>query len=289
MKYTHWLSGGLVKCLALLALVALATSAGAADTHAGWAKVRYIVGHPEYQKAGTPTWQKLERYMILHPGDSVRCNAESHADLIIGLNNGNVQVSPNSEVLLDKLTLTFTGLETIHDTKLTLKSGAMYGNVNRMPTGSKYEVKTPKGIAGIRGTRYLIYADGRLVVTEGCVLYSVLQPDSTFKVFEVCAGYAYDPATGGTRQATSEEKEDVTKKTLDAMSHGGPKNEWDRRNQDPREWRDTEHNSHGVLEHPNGVGTSGAGFHGGAGGNNPFIIFIPHNIEPSISPTTPGP
>ena len=281
MKYTHWFNGGLVKCLALLALVALATSASAASTQAGWAKVRFVVGHPEYQKAGSPTWQKLEQDMILHPGDSVRCDAKSHADLSLGLNNGNVEVSADSELLLDKLTYTYTGLEVIHDTQLNLKSGSVAGQVNKMAVGSKYQIKTPKGIAGIRGTRYVAYADGRLVVTEGTVFYSVLQPDGTFKVFEVHAGYAYDPATGGIRPATSEEKEDVNKKTLDAMSHGGYRNDMD-----PRDWRSRDD---GVLNQDPNVGAAGAGYQGAAGGVNPFIIFVPPNIESSISPTTPAP
>lgn len=279
MKHIDWLSGGLAKCLVFVALVALATSAGAAGTEAGWAKVRYVVGHPEFQKAGTPAWQKLERGMILHPGDSVRCDAKSHADLILGFNNGNVEVSPSSELLLEKLTYSYTGLEVIHDTQLNLRSGSVYGQVKKMAAGSKYDVKTPKGVAGIRGTTYAAYADGRLIVTEGCVKYAVLQPDNTFKVFEVCRGFAYDPATNSVREATDAEKKEVNNKALDAQTHGGFKNQWD-----PRDWRSP---NDPVLYHDPDVGAGGVGLKGGPGGVVPFVIFIPPYVEPSISPTTP--
>lgn len=220
MKYRQCFAGWFVKCLVAVAFAGFVASTSASSVHQGWAKVRYVVGHPEFSKAGGP-WQPLEKFMVLHPGDAIRCDGNSHADLMLGYNNGSLQVSPNSELVLDKLTYQFTGLEVMHDTQLNLKSGVLYGHVNKMASGSKYEVKTPRGIAGIRGTRYRISADGDVTVTEGTVIVSVVAPDGSIKTYTVGAGSTFDFSTGDVRPATPEEMRDTNMTTLDAMSHGG--------------------------------------------------------------------
>ena len=42
--------------------------------------------------------------------------------------------------------------------------------MRKLAAASKYEVKTPQGVAGIRGTRYDISADGTVRVIEGQVV-----------------------------------------------------------------------------------------------------------------------
>lgn len=228
MNYTKQFVTRLIQCCALMALAAFATtSLSAAGVEAGWAKVREAHGHPEYQKAGGATWMKLEQGMVVHAGDSIRCDHGSHADLMLGYNNGNIQVSSDSEVLLDKLTYTHTGLETIHDTQLSLKRGVLYGQVNKMARESKYEVKTPKGVAGIRGTRYRIADNGDVTVTEGAVLVSVILADGTTRVYTVESGSTFDFGTGTVRTATTQEITVVNDSTVDAETHGGSQNDMD--------------------------------------------------------------
>jgi len=53
---------------------------------------------------------------------------------------------------IDKLTVDQTGVDTISDTQLDLKAGSIFGTVKKLAVGSKYEVKIPNGVAGIRGT-----------------------------------------------------------------------------------------------------------------------------------------
>ena len=95
------------------------------------------------------------------------------------------------QLLLDKLSYIFTGLEVVHDTILKLTKGAVYGQVSKMARDSKYYVETPKGIAGIRGTRYKIDENGNVIVTTGTVIMSI--PPNTYTITE---GNAFDAATG---------------------------------------------------------------------------------------------
>ena len=228
MNFTKQFVTRLVQCCALMSLAAFATtSLSATGVEAGWVTTRFVHGHPEYQKAGTATWTKLDQGMVLHAGDSIRCNHGSHADLMLGYNNGNIQVSPDSEVLLDKLTYTHTGLEIIHDTQLSLKKGLLYGQVDKMANESKYQVKTPKGVAGIRGTRYRIADNGDVTVSEGTVLVSVILADGTTKVYTVAAGNTFDYATGTVRTATPAEIVVVNDTTVDSETHGGAQNNID--------------------------------------------------------------
>ena len=69
----------------------------------------------------------------------------------------------------------------------------MTGNVNiKLTADSKYEVKTPAGVAEIRGTVYAFMSDGTLVVTKGVVNFTyVLQGVS--KTVRVEPGYQFKP------------------------------------------------------------------------------------------------
>jgi hypothetical protein len=204
----------------LALVVGSATTALAANTRQGYAIVRFVIGSPMVSKGGG-AWQKLERYMLVRAGDVIQTDAKSHADLMLGFNNGDIQVSPGSTLAIDKLLYTSTGLEVIHDTQLNLREGVLYGNVDKMATGSKYEVKTPRGVAGIRGTSYRIAANGDIIVIEGVVVQSLVRPDGTIKTYTIMAGYVLVAATGEIRQATEDELGTTQSVVNDCMTHGG--------------------------------------------------------------------
>jgi hypothetical protein len=81
-----------------------------------------------------------------------------------------VRITENTTMGIDKLTIDRTGADNIIETQLDLRNGRILGNVRRLAQQSKYEVKTPQGVAGIRGTRYDISADGTVRVIEGQVV-----------------------------------------------------------------------------------------------------------------------
>jgi hypothetical protein len=205
---------------AVMAMVACATAALAAETQQGFAKVRYVSGQVTLLKAGGQS-QAVEQNMFLRAGDTVKTGPNSHVDLWLANNNGDVHIEPNSTLVLDKLSYTYTGFEMIHDTQFNLQAGAVAGKVNRMATGSKYEVKTPRGVAGIRGTQYRIVATGDTTVTEGTVVQSMVMADGSIKTFTIPSGHSLVGATGEVRAATYDEIKVTNDAINDAMHHGG--------------------------------------------------------------------
>ena len=63
-------------------------------------------------------------------------------------------------------------IEPIAQTEMELIRGRVIGNVRKLPMGSSYVIKTPKGEAKVKGTVYDINADGELVVVSGKVRYT---------------------------------------------------------------------------------------------------------------------
>jgi hypothetical protein len=88
------------------------------------------------------------------------------------------------------------GVDKVTETDLDLKAGRILGTVKKMSTASRYEVKIPNGVAGIRGTVYHISADGVLSVLSGSVILSYVGPDGNPVTTEVKAGQQFDAKTG---------------------------------------------------------------------------------------------
>jgi hypothetical protein len=76
-----------------------------------------------------------------------------------------VRVLANSTLAIDKLSTTSSGADTVGDTELDLKQGSIYASVKKLSPTAEYLVKTPTGIAGVRGTE----------------LFLSLNPDGTIK------------------------------------------------------------------------------------------------------------
>lgn len=85
-----------------------------------------------------------------------------------------LQVLPNSEVVLDKLSqFEQTGMV---DTRIRLNSGRVNTWVEKQKPGNRYEIKTPAAITAVRGTNFRLSSDdsqiSRTEVTEGFVAVS---------------------------------------------------------------------------------------------------------------------
>jgi hypothetical protein len=220
MKIAERVEARLTEWGTLVALALCATTLSAASDHQGFAKVHYVFGNAVFSRGNAPA-QKLERYMVLHPGDTIKTDANSHVDLALGYNNGTLQVTPKSELTLEKLTYENTILETVHNTQLTLKSGSVVGVVNKMSAGSKYEIKSPRGVAGIRGTIYGLWDNGNVGVTRGQVVQALTLPDGTAKPMPVKAGQMLVAGTSEVRALTTTEKKSINGIANDSMTHGG--------------------------------------------------------------------
>jgi hypothetical protein len=131
------------------------------------AQVRGVRGTANYSTDRGSNWRDLKVGTKLKQNSIIRTAPGSTVDLYLGDNGPVVRVTENTTMGIDRLTIDRSGTEKIIETQLDLRSGRILGNVKKLAAASKYEVKTPQGVAGIRGTRYDISADGRVSLTEG--------------------------------------------------------------------------------------------------------------------------
>lgn len=181
-----------IACVAALLAVAAVTTAYAAQP--GKAVVRSVAGAAEYSVSGP--WMPLRVGQELGPGSSVRTANDSSVVLFLDQNGPYVKLTENTTLGIDKLTFEPTGVDTIIDTQLDLKSGRVVGIVRKLSTTSKYEIKTPTGVAGIRGTEYSISATGQVYVLSGSVVVVSVRADGSVLTQVVNAGEMFNPASG---------------------------------------------------------------------------------------------
>jgi len=158
---------------ALAALLA----ASAAQAAVGKAVVRAVRGTASYSEQGGD-WKPLKVGNTLQPGASVKTGVASRVDLFLGDNGPVVRILEDTTLGLDKLDFDRTGADTVIETQLDLRQGTIQGVVRKLAAASKYEVKTPNTVAGIRGTEYQISADGTLHVKTGSVMVAYTNPVS---------------------------------------------------------------------------------------------------------------
>lgn len=140
-----------------------------AQVKAGKAKVT-AAGEGSRYSTSADVWLPLKTGASL-PEGAVIATAGSPADLKI--DNSVVRVQPNSTLKLDKVAGGSAAGVKIIDTQLNLADGAVAANVKKLAAGARYEVKTPGGVAGIRGTKIHV----RTLVLNGkrVTIYSAIE------------------------------------------------------------------------------------------------------------------
>jgi len=85
-----------------------------------------------------------------------------------------IRLGPGTVLSIDQLTVDNTGADTVSDTELDLRAGKIFTSVKKMSASSKYFIKYPNGVAGIRGTALSIEVlpDGNIVID--CLSGSVM-------------------------------------------------------------------------------------------------------------------
>ena len=117
-------------------------------------------------------WLPLQTGEMLKSGAVVKTGAKSQADLFLGINGSMLRLAANTELKFTRLAIEQSTIEPIAQTEMELISGRVIGNVRKLPMGSSYVIKTPKGVAKVKGTVYDINADGELIVLSGKVKYT---------------------------------------------------------------------------------------------------------------------
>ena len=189
-------------CVVALVGAFVVSSVQAGD--AGKAVVRSIRGSAQYAAEGG-LWLPLKVGQVLKPGSTVRTANDSQVDLFMDQNGPIVRLVENTTLGIDKLNFEPTGIDTIIETQLDLKSGRILGIVTKMAADSKYEIKTPNGVAGVRGTEYDVSATSVVRVVSGSLVVVYVKSDGTVVTQVVNAGEMFMPAEGAVKPMPHEE------------------------------------------------------------------------------------
>jgi hypothetical protein len=183
MKHFGSFTPILSACLVVLLMNFLAVDLQAENAKPLQAIVRAVRGTAKYT-TGKGVWVPVKVGTKLKAGDTIQTGPESTVDLFLG--QSVVRVNADTAMGFDKLTQMGTGVETVTETQLNLQSGRILGNVKKLAAASKYEIKTPHGVAGIRGTEFIIDAGGRgrIVVIAGTVLFAPAGGGQVVTIFE---------------------------------------------------------------------------------------------------------
>ena len=152
------------------------------------AQVRAVRGSAQVSLDKGQTWKSAKVGMSLNEKSLVKTAPSAQVDLFLGDNGPVVRVTEDTTLGIDKLDMENTGVEKIIETQLDLKNGRILGNVKKLAASSKYEVKTPVGVAAIRGTEYDIRSDGRISVVSGTVVLVIISATGVPSTITINAG-----------------------------------------------------------------------------------------------------
>lgn len=127
------------------------------------ARVTLVSGEPIIKRALTADWELVEMDMLLYPKDEIKTDEDSFLE---------IQYEDGGILRLDSETeLSIEGGE--KKQVLTLWTGKIYNKIRRLYSKeSSYEIKTPTGVAGVRGTEFTLshrYQQTRVAVFDGVV------------------------------------------------------------------------------------------------------------------------
>lgn len=221
--FTHRLTGGILA----LAVVLVATRA-LAETIPQVVQVIQVKGQARYA-TDNKNWHTLYQGDILPAGVVIQTAIHSSVDIQLvdrnstvgqqpvvqggyasaysppgsGLNYSTeeakyniVRIFESSVLSIDKLLVERTSVDEVAETQLDLRAGRIMGNVKKLSAASKYEIKIPNGVAGIRGSFYDLWASGLLKMFSGSSILAIVGADGVVKTWLVDALHGYNPVDG---------------------------------------------------------------------------------------------
>jgi FecR protein len=217
-KTLTWLAVGAVS----LVLVANA-EAQTAKLRTG--KVVRIKGAARYS-TGNNVWQPLKVGAVLKSGAIVQTAQDSYVDVVLNeessapavsvkatgksassssapkspsptsaaarsVDQDVVRVLEDSVLSFDRLTAVDTGADRVTETELDLRTGAIFCAVKKQAAASRFEIKIPNGVAGIRGTYVYASAKGDFACYSGSLVAAAANTPAEV----VGGGYQYNCVT----------------------------------------------------------------------------------------------
>jgi hypothetical protein len=206
-----------------------------AQSKPGYVTVVRIQGEARYSK-GDNNWHPLIVGQTLAEGSVLQTAQDATVDLVLGakithhidaspnkvapaadteirgltsyqaVSQQNViRMNPGTVLAVDKLTVGNTGVDAVSDTELDLRQGTIFGNVKKLSAASQYLIKIPNGIAGVRGTTFIMSASGGITVVQGSMVLSTVGPNGQPTTVVLGPGDQYNPTTGETSHLTPQE------------------------------------------------------------------------------------
>jgi hypothetical protein len=250
MKNINYFAHKFLAGAVALAIVSLAVQAFAEDVPQVITVIK-IKGHARYS-ADNKSWMTLRMGDVLHAGSVIQTAEESTVDIALG-EPGGVHASPlgaampappsvaasggapvesgpkanlirifsSSTLAIDKLILEKTGMDEVSDTQLDLRAGRIMGNVKKLSAASHYEVKLPNGVAGIRGTSYMISASGVIYVINGSVTVTYVGANGQMVTQTITSGQSFDPSSGNPPQTIPQDTLTVLENDIQNMNYEG--------------------------------------------------------------------
>ncbi|EKD28050.1 MAG: hypothetical protein ACD_79C00452G0001, partial [uncultured bacterium] len=161
----------------------------------------------QIQKNGSSIWIKSTIGEKVFEGDSIKVGEKSGVLLFIrGLNNKDsfTQIFENS--LIKVINLNSVNLDQLEEVYLDLILGEVLVNVENLPSTSTFQVKTPVGVAAVRGTLFSI-----LNTAEGFSRTTVLRGSIAIGNEIVNAGEVLNMAENGESKKEEASSEDLKK------------------------------------------------------------------------------
>ncbi len=222
-KTLTWLVAGVLS-------FALIANAEAQTSKQRTGKVVRIKGAARYS-TGNSIWQPLKVGTILKSGYIVQTAQDSYADVVLNeessappapagmtakaptssasgtpppaptaaaarsVDQDVIRILDDSVLSFDRLTAVDTGSDRVTETDLDLRTGAIFGAVKKQAAASRFEIKIPNGVAGIRGTYFYASAKGIFSCLTGSLVAAYTAPDGTPGAQVVGGGFQFNTVT----------------------------------------------------------------------------------------------
>jgi len=242
--------------VAIAFLLATAITAAAGIEDMTKAKVVRIKGSARFT-TGTGAWQPLKVGDILTSGTVIQTAADSRVDLVLGdpkafvadsrvalpfasaapagsggsgvtskVDQNFLRLMENTVLSVDKLIATETGSDIVTETQLDLRAGRIFGTVKKLSAGSRYEIKIPNGVAGVRGTCYFLEASGRCLVWEGAMATAMRNEAGEIIKRLIEAKQKFEPTTELIVPLSPSEESQMAEYTSDSQQVRQGSNPW---------------------------------------------------------------
>jgi len=124
-------------------------------------KILFLKGSPKIMKAGKTEWRDCKIGMAIDNGDRVKTSKAESVEISFTNDNSNiVRIEGASDVFVRKTEAPYS---------IELLNGMAMALIKNLPKNSTFEIRTPSGLSGARGTGWSASTDGAKAVFDSFV------------------------------------------------------------------------------------------------------------------------